>query len=44
MQAWPSFGQVLTVRLVPGTVRALVGHPLGDGWPWATVTFETTAS
>lgn len=30
MQAWPSFGQVLTVRLVPGTVRTLVGHPLGD--------------
>jgi hypothetical protein len=28
--AWPSFDQVLTVRLVPGTVRTLVGHPLDD--------------
>jgi hypothetical protein len=27
---WPSFGQVLTVRLVPGTVRTLAGHPLDD--------------
>jgi hypothetical protein len=26
----PSFDQVLTVRLVPGTVRTLVGHPLDD--------------
>jgi hypothetical protein len=30
VQAWPSFDQVLTVRLVPGTVRTLVGHPLDD--------------
>jgi hypothetical protein len=28
--ARPSFDQVLTVRLVPGTVRTLVGHPLDD--------------
>jgi hypothetical protein len=28
--AWPSFQQVLAVRLVPGTVRTLVGHPLDD--------------
>jgi len=28
--AWPSFYQVLTVRLVPGAVRTLVGHPLDD--------------
>jgi hypothetical protein len=26
----PGFDQVLTVRFVPGTVRTLVGHPLGD--------------
>ena len=30
VQAWPAFDQVLTVRLVPGTVRTLVGHPLDD--------------
>lgn len=30
LQARPSFDQVLTVRLVPGTVRTQVGHPLGD--------------
>jgi hypothetical protein len=30
MPAWPSFHQVLAVRLVPGTVRTLVGHPLDD--------------
>jgi hypothetical protein len=28
--ARPSFDQVLAVRFVPGTVRTLVGHPLGD--------------
>lgn len=26
----PNFDQVLTVRLVPGTVQTLVGHPLDD--------------
>jgi hypothetical protein len=30
MQARPSFDQVLTVRLVPGTVRTQVGHLLAD--------------
>jgi len=30
LQARPSFDQVLTVRLVPGTVRTQVGHPLDD--------------
>jgi hypothetical protein len=30
VQARHSFNQVLTVRLVPGTVRTLVGHPLDD--------------
>jgi hypothetical protein len=30
LQARPSFDQVLTVRLVPGTVTTGVGHPLGD--------------
>ena len=30
MRARPSFDQVLTVRLVPGTVRTQVGHPLDD--------------
>jgi hypothetical protein len=30
VRARPSFDQVLTVRLVPGTVRTLVGHPLDD--------------
>lgn len=30
VQAWPSFDQVLTVRLIPGTMCTLVGHPLGD--------------
>ncbi len=30
VQARPSFDQVLTVRLVPGTVRTQVGHPLDD--------------
>jgi hypothetical protein len=30
MPASPSFHQVLAVRLVPGTVRTLVGHPLDD--------------
>jgi hypothetical protein len=30
LQARPSFDQVLTVRLVPGTVATQVGHPLGD--------------
>jgi hypothetical protein len=27
---WPSFDQVLTARMVPGTVRTLAGHPLDD--------------
>ena len=30
MRGWPSFNQVLTARLVPGTVRTLAGHPLDD--------------
>lgn len=30
MRARPSFDQVLTVRLVPGTVRTQIGHPLDD--------------
>jgi hypothetical protein len=30
VRARPSFDQVLTVRLVPGTVRTLVGHLLDD--------------
>ncbi len=30
LQARPSFDQVLTVRLVPGTVSTQVGHPLDD--------------
>lgn len=30
MAARPSFDQVLTVRLIPGTVRTQVGHPLDD--------------
>jgi hypothetical protein len=30
VRAWPSFDQVLTARLVPGTVRTLAGHPLDD--------------
>jgi hypothetical protein len=29
-RSWPSFEQVLAVRLVPGTMRTLAGHPLGD--------------
>ena len=29
-QARPSFDQVLTVRLIPGTVRTQAGHPLDD--------------
>ena len=30
VRGWPSFDQVLTARLVPGTVRTLAGHPLDD--------------
>jgi hypothetical protein len=30
LQARPSFDQVLTIRLVPGTVSTQVGHPLQD--------------
>ena len=30
VRAWPGFDQVLSVRLVPGTMRTLAGHPLGD--------------
>lgn len=30
VRAWPSFDQVLTARVIPGTVRTLVGHPLDD--------------
>jgi hypothetical protein len=30
VRSWPSFDQVLTARMVPGTVRTLAGHPLDD--------------
>ena len=30
VRRWPSFDQVLTARMVPGTVRTLAGHPLDD--------------